>query len=68
MKPNKSILKRVKTTKSGKLLKRRAGIDHFNAKASRGSQTFIRKKDKTNDVAMRGLRQGAGMPASSAPF
>ncbi|OGZ99812.1 MAG: hypothetical protein A3H69_00585 [Candidatus Sungbacteria bacterium RIFCSPLOWO2_02_FULL_47_9] len=39
MKPNKSILKRVKTTKSGKLLKRRAGIDHFNAKASRGSQT-----------------------------
>lgn len=32
MKTNKSYTKRLKITKSGKLLSRKAGQDHFNAK------------------------------------
>ena len=38
MKTNKSYLKRLKVTKRGKVLSRKAGKDHFNAKASRSSQ------------------------------
>ena len=38
MKTNKSFTKRLRVTKSGKVLARKAGINHFNAKASRKSQ------------------------------
>lgn len=38
MKTNKSYTKRLKVTKSGKILSRKAGRDHFNAKESRRSQ------------------------------
>lgn len=34
----KSVLKRIKITKTGKLLHRHAGQNHFNAKASRRKQ------------------------------
>ncbi|OHA04873.1 MAG: hypothetical protein A2934_00850 [Candidatus Sungbacteria bacterium RIFCSPLOWO2_01_FULL_47_10] len=34
MKPNKSILKRITISKRGKIKKRRAGVNHFNAKHS----------------------------------
>ena len=34
----KAVLKRIKVTKTGKLLYRRAGHNHFNAKSSRRSQ------------------------------
>ena len=34
----KSVLKRIKITKTGKLLHRKPGQNHFNAKASRRSQ------------------------------
>jgi len=34
-KTNKSLAKRIRITKTGKTLARRAGLDHFNAKASR---------------------------------
>ncbi len=34
----KSILKRIKFTKTGKLLHRKAGHNHFNAKVSRRVQ------------------------------
>ncbi|OHA00210.1 MAG: hypothetical protein A3G49_02695 [Candidatus Sungbacteria bacterium RIFCSPLOWO2_12_FULL_41_11] len=37
-KPNKSILKRIRFSKGGKISKRKAGLNHFNAKASRCSQ------------------------------
>jgi ribosomal protein L35 len=37
-KTNKSYSKRVKVTKSGKVLVRKPGINHFNAKQSRKSQ------------------------------
>lgn len=44
MKPNKSILKRIRITKTGKLVRRKAGQNHFNAKASRRAQRRLRAK------------------------
>lgn len=38
MKSNKSFSKRLKVTKGGKLLARKPGKNHFNAKSSRGKQ------------------------------
>lgn len=38
MKTNKSLAKRLKVTKKGKIIARKAGHNHFNAKASRKSQ------------------------------
>jgi ribosomal protein L35 len=37
-KTNKSILKRLKITKSGKIMKRGVGMNHFKAKKSRSAQ------------------------------
>lgn len=37
-KTNKSFSKRLKVTRKGKILARKAGKNHFNAKASRNSQ------------------------------
>ena len=39
----KAVLKRIKITSTGKLLHRKAGHNHFNAKSSRKSQ-LNRKK------------------------
>jgi ribosomal protein L35 len=38
MKTNKSYTKRLKVTKSGKVLARKVGQNHFNSKESRRSQ------------------------------
>jgi len=38
MKTNKSLSKRLKMTKTGKILARHAGQNHFNAKESRSTQ------------------------------
>jgi len=38
MKTNKSITKRVKVTKNGKMKTRKPGFNHFNAKQSRSKQ------------------------------
>ena len=46
MKTNKSYAKRVRVTKSGKVLVRTPGINHFNAKESRSNQ--LNKKRRTN--------------------
>jgi ribosomal protein L35 len=45
MKTNKSFKKRVKATKTGKVIVRGSGINHFNAKASRSSQ--LKKKGES---------------------
>jgi len=42
MKTNKSYSKRLKVTKSGRILSRKAGQNHFNAKESRSTQ--LKKK------------------------
>ena len=46
MKTNKSYTKRLKVTKSGKVLARKTGQNHFNAKESRRSQ--LTKKGRAN--------------------
>ncbi|MFY9461887.1 MAG: 50S ribosomal protein L35 [Candidatus Sungiibacteriota bacterium] len=37
-KPNKSIQKRIRITKTGKLIRRKSHVNHFNAKESRRAQ------------------------------
>lgn len=48
-KTNKSYSKRLKLTKKGKLLSRKSGQNHFNAKESRGKQL---SKKKTRNFTM----------------
>lgn len=43
MKTNKSFSKRLKVTKNGKILSRKPGFNHFNAKQSRTAQLAGRK-------------------------
>ena len=43
MKTKKSLLKRLKITKNGKILGRKPGFNHFNAKQSRTKQLNGRK-------------------------
>ncbi len=43
MKTNKSFSKRLKLTKNGKIISRKPGTNHFNAKESRVSQLTGRK-------------------------
>jgi len=38
MKTNKSFSKRLKVTKNGKIISRKPGFNHFNAKQSRQKQ------------------------------
>lgn len=43
MKTNKSLSKRLKITRTGKILARHGGQNHFNAKASRKKQLGRKK-------------------------
>ena len=43
IKTNKSLTKRLKITKNGKLLSRAPGFNHFNAKQSRSKQLAGKK-------------------------
>ncbi len=43
MKTNKSFTKRIRVTKTGKLIARKAGQDHFNAK-ERGRTKNVKKR------------------------
>lgn len=45
IKTNKSLTKRLKITKKGKILSRTPGFNHFNAKQSRTKQLSGRKMD-----------------------
>jgi len=44
MKTNKSYTKRLKITKNGKLIARKPGFNHFNAKQSRTKQLAGKKR------------------------
>lgn len=43
MKTNNSFLKRLKITKNGKIIGRKPGIRHFNAKKSRSKQLAAKR-------------------------
>ena len=44
LKTKKSIVKRIKLTKTGKIIKRKGGQDHFNAHES-GKKTRNKRRD-----------------------
>lgn len=48
MKTNKSLLKRVKISKNGKISVRKAGKNHFNAKMSRSKQLNAKRMVSLN--------------------
>lgn len=58
MKTNKSFTKRIKVTKNGKLVARKAGQNHFNARQT-GRQRLRRKRTNalTNLMSPRDMRR-----------
>jgi len=48
IKTNKSLTKRLKVTKNGKILARTPGFNHFNAKQSRKKQLNGKKTNELN--------------------
>ncbi len=61
MKTNKSFTKRLKVTRNGKILGRKAGQDHFNAKESRKSQLGKKKAMQLHFTARAKARFLPGM-------
>jgi len=55
IKTNKSLTKRLKITKNGKILARAPGFNHFNAKQSRTSQ-LAGKKNKNFAISNKNAR------------
>lgn len=56
MKTNKSFSKRIKVTKNGKLVARKPGQNHFNARQS-GRQRLARKRTNTLNMSERLVRR-----------
>jgi ribosomal protein L35 len=52
MKTNKSYTKRIKVTKNGKLIARKAGQNHFNSRQT-GTQRLNRKRTQTITMSSR---------------
>lgn len=50
MKTNKSYTKRLRVTRNGKIVSRKPGQNHFNAKESRSTQT---RKRQPSQVVMK---------------
>lgn len=59
MKTNKSFTKRLKVTKTGKILGRKPGQNHFNAKADRSRQLAGKR---LADFAMTGREKARFLP------
>lgn len=60
MKTNKSYSKRLRVTKNGKIIARKPGQNHFNAKAS-GSETLAKGRTKT--ISMKNKDLGRFLPS-----
>jgi ribosomal protein L35 len=60
MKTNKSYSKRIKLTKNGKLVARKPGKNHFNAKESRSSQLSGKRSTTIEVVAKTSSRMFPG--------
>lgn len=56
MKTNKSFTKRIKVTKNGKLVARRPGQNHFNARQT-GQQRLARKRPQILTMSKRITRR-----------
>lgn len=62
MKTNKSYTKRIRVTKKGKLVVRKAGQDHFNAKES-GRTKGVKKRAQSLNVSKRIRRSFLSTPS-----
>lgn len=62
MKTNKSYTKRIRVTKKGKLVARRPGQDHFNAK-ERGRTKGVKKRAQSLTVSNRIRRSFLSTPS-----
>jgi len=56
MKTNKSFTKRIKVTKNGKLIARKPGQNHFNARQT-GQQRLARKRTQNLNMSKRVTRR-----------
>jgi ribosomal protein L35 len=56
MKTNKSYLKRIRVTRTGKLIARKAGQNHFNAKQS-GSKRSGKRRAVTLSLTNKVMRR-----------
>ena len=56
MKTNKSYLKRIKVTKNGKLVARKPGRNHFNAKQS-GTKRLSLRRSQNLSLGQRTIRR-----------
>jgi ribosomal protein L35 len=67
MKTNKSFTKRIKVTRNGKLVARKPGQDHFNAKESGGARMSKRRSQGIimTKGSMRRFLGGHGSKGSS---
>lgn len=63
MKTNKSFTKRIRVTKQGKLVARRAGQNHFNSRQT-GEQRLRRKRTQIINLTKRTIRRF--LPGSGA--
>lgn len=63
MKTNKSYTKRLRVTKKGKVLARRPGQNHFNAKESRNFQL---KKKRPFEFNLTGKARSRFLPRTNA--
>ncbi len=63
MKPRKSIIKRFKFTKSGKILRRQAGQNHLRAKKSGNKKMALRKFIELSAPESRVIRKVLGLKA-----
>jgi ribosomal protein L35 len=59
MKTNKSFLKRLRVTKNGKIIGRKPGLNHFNAKTSRRKQLAGKRGQ---DFVMTGKEKSRFLP------
>lgn len=59
MKTNKSFTKRIRVTKTGKMLTRTPGGNHFNAKEDRSKQLDRKRGQK---ITMKNKDRGRFMP------
>jgi large subunit ribosomal protein L35 len=57
LKTRKSVAKRIKITKKGKLLKKKAGQDHFNARESGKVKRNKRRAKKVSKAIVKNLKR-----------
>jgi ribosomal protein L35 len=74
MKTNKSFTKRLRITKNGKILMRKAGQNHFNAKEGRRGQMnrrrafsfIIKNKARSRFLSTSSVKTPSARPAAAA--